>query len=371
MKVALITTIKHNVGDDFIREGAKYILTKYYNKQNLNFSYIHKHIPTTVRSGFEKLRSKKWSERIEKYIPIIPAFDKILQSEVVVQCGAPLYWYHPGITNCIDGNEWYEDLIKKRYDHQSGSKKLYNLAVGSCQKYDSDASEFLDTEAKKVIDYIHEFYNITDVTTVRDTLAKKILNTAKCEPSIIPCSSLFAKDYYNIKKGNGKYAILNYMPNGGHFGFGQNIDGNKWNESFVKLHQKLSKYEEVKVVCHNLDEKNNTLKILPNADIFYSDNYLDYLEFYSNSKFGIVNRIHSAYIIASYGKPILLVGADSRAKMAAEIDLESIFVNDASYEMLMDKYHELLLLENKYEDKMQYLKEKSLGAYLEALESAQ
>ena len=57
--------------------------------------------------------------------------------------------------------------------------------------------------------------------------------------------------------------------------------------------------------------------------------------------------------------------------MAAEIDLESIFVNDASYEMLMDKYHELLLLENKYEDKMQYLKEKSLGAYLEALESAQ
>ena len=370
MNISLITTLKHNVGDDFIREGAKYILTKHYANQKLNFSYIHKHIPTTVRSGFESLRDKKWSERIEKYVPIIPRLDKILQSDVVVQCGAPLYWYHPGQTNCVDGNEWYEDLIKKRYLPRAKSKKLFNLAVGSCQTYDSNASEFLEEEAKKINDYISEFYNIANVTTVRDNLAKRILNTAQCQPALIPCSSLFARDYHNIVAQKGTYAILNYMPNGGHFGFGQHIDGHQWEDTFVQFYKQLSKYEKVKIVCHNHSEKTAVLRILPDADLFISNNYLDYLDFYANAKFGIVNRIHSAYIIASFGRPILLVGADSRAKMATEIDLESMYVNDASYDVLLDRYDQLLAMRNTYPDTMENIKEHSFHAYLEALASA-
>ena len=69
--IAIITTVDHNVGDDFVREGLKYILRKHFVLEELNFLHIHKHSPITSRYGFEKLRKLNYSKRIDKLIPKI------------------------------------------------------------------------------------------------------------------------------------------------------------------------------------------------------------------------------------------------------------------------------------------------------------
>jgi len=35
MKIAIITTVNHNIGDDFVREGIKYLLRKHFKTQNV------------------------------------------------------------------------------------------------------------------------------------------------------------------------------------------------------------------------------------------------------------------------------------------------------------------------------------------------
>jgi hypothetical protein len=49
--VAVITTIDHNAGDDFVRQGIIYLLRKKLGETGV--ALIHKHIPVTVRPEFE------------------------------------------------------------------------------------------------------------------------------------------------------------------------------------------------------------------------------------------------------------------------------------------------------------------------------
>ena len=62
MIVTFITTIDHNVGDDFVREGIKYLLRQIFKGKELSFQYIHKHSPITVRHGFEFFKNVKISK---------------------------------------------------------------------------------------------------------------------------------------------------------------------------------------------------------------------------------------------------------------------------------------------------------------------
>ncbi len=52
-----------------------------------------------------------------------------------------------------------------------------------------------------------------------------------------------------------------------------------------------------------------------NATIYYNkNNFVEYLRFYSRAKFGILNRVHGAFAMASFGRPSIVIGNDSRAK---------------------------------------------------------
>ena len=69
MKISIITTVDHNVGDDFVREGIKYLLRQYFANQELIFENIHKHSPITTRYGFEWFRNLRYSRRVDKLNP--------------------------------------------------------------------------------------------------------------------------------------------------------------------------------------------------------------------------------------------------------------------------------------------------------------
>jgi hypothetical protein len=345
MKVAMITTVRQNVGDDFVRDGIVYLLRQCFKNQELHFQNIHKHSPITVRYGFEKIRSRIVSTILD-FIPCALSRDRILEANLVVQSGAPVYWCH-GIRrgmHCAN-NEWYGPLIRKS------------------QRYHSDGLEFCN----KCLDYAKEFYETAALTTVRDKLAKDILSSIGVETPLMPCTSIFAADEHDVGSKGGEYIVLNYMEGSAHYTFGQDINKMKWKHEFSRFYHEIKKHEKVVFVCHDQKELKEAKKIDNEADIFFSDDYLDYIEFYSRAKFGIVNRVHGAFLMASFGKPVTVVGNDSRAKMVSEIGLKSHFVSDVNFEFLMERYEYLKNGANNFTERFAALKQKAYSDYLEAL----
>jgi hypothetical protein len=124
------------------------------------------------------------------------------------------------------------------------------------------------------------------------------------------------------------------MPAGGHFILGQPINVEQWERRFVDMARRLAESDRIVIVCHNAAELAAANRLLPAFEKFYSADYREYLETYSRARWGILNRVHGAFAMASLGKPAAVVGADSRARMASLLDLPTIFVNDASDDWL-------------------------------------
>lgn len=361
--VAIITTVDHNVGDDFVREGIKYLIRQTFKNTPIEFLHVHKHSPITTRKHFEWFRYLRLSRKVDKLLPLGLTKGRILEADIVIQSGAPVYWCHDSDqSHCCD-NEWYEPLIKRRFE-KNKKAKLINLAAGSCQRYHSDGTEFCD----RCNAFIREFYELSTLTTLRDNLSQKILGHIGLEAQVIPCSSIFAIDEHGITNGGEEYVVVNYMKGGAHYTFGQNIDFEKWQREFRKFYFELKQTENVTFSCHNQKEVDEALEIDPDANIFYEkDDYVAYLRFYSKAKYGIMNRVHGAFILGSFGKPSILIGNDSRAKMFSEIGMDSIFVNDASYEVLKQNLEFIQSGANNFADRFQKIKNQARADYMKAL----
>lgn len=362
MKVAIITTIRHNVGDDFARDGIIYLLKQYFKNQELHFQNIHKHAPITVRYGFENFRSRIVSTMLD-VIPYSISKDRILEADLVVQSGAPVYWCNGWRwgAHCAH-NEWYRPLIKKRFC-RNPMAKLLNIGGGTCQRYHSDGLDFCSSCQR----YIKEFFKTATVTTVRDKLAKEILNSIGLDAPVIPCPSIFAIDQHDATSRGDEYVVLNYMEGGGHYILWPNIDRNKWKKEFVKFYYELKKHDNVRLVCHDRKELQEAKELDQQADVFYSNDYLEYIDFYSRARFGIFNRVHGAFVMASFGKPAVVIGNDSRVKMVSEIGLENFFVNNVDSELLMQQYEYLKNGANNFIERFKVLKQKAYNDYMKAL----
>jgi len=370
MNITFITTVDHNVGDDFVREGIKNLLKKVLTGTEFHFQNIHKHSPITVRDGFEWFKNVKFSkfvfpsQTIDILLPLRLTKDKILEADLVIQSGAPVYWCHKKYgSHCAD-NEWYNVLIRRRFS-KNKKAKLLNIAAGSCQEFNSNGDEF--TECSKDSEYIKEFYSTSALTTVRDKLAQDILASLGLNSQLIPCPSIFAIDEYNLKPGTKKYLIMNYMQTGGHYDFAKNIQSNKWLNELRKFYDYVKDKEDILFVCHNKHEVLNAKEIDPQVNVFYSNNFLDFLNIYGSAKYGIMNRVHGAFLMASYGAPSFVVGNDSRARMANEIGLESIFINDVDYSILINKYEQLKDSQGNYQAKFNLIKQKAYNDYYSLL----
>ncbi len=365
MRVSIITTVNHNVGDDFVRDGIIFLLRQHFGRADFDIELIHKHSPITTRHGFEWFRNQAYSSRVDRFLPLWVTRDRILEADIVVQSGAPVYWCNNTVGWHCAVNEWYTPLIRRRFQKNS-SAKLLNLAAGTCQPYHSDGAEFL--QCKQDREYIKEFYETAAVTTVRDSLAKSVLETLGFPAPVIPCSSIFAADLHGLRSTGEDYVVVNYMKGGGHFDFGQDIDASKWEREFRAFYHTCKSMENIVFVCHNRSELDSAHEIDKEAKTFFSNDYLEYMRFYSRGKFGIMNRVHGAFMMASFGKPSLVIGSDTRAKMVAEIGLESAFVNDVDREMLVRKFHELQSRTLSYPQEFTAIKTKAFEDYRRALQ---
>jgi len=371
-RVSIITTFDHNVGDDFVREGIVYLIQKVLGTARIEL--IHKHLPITARPSFTWLHSTgidrrldrlkpdltlRVTSRLDTALPLSPSSDRIRSADILIQSGGPIYWTGPE-GNCAH-TEWWGPLIERRWVPFANGRPFLNLAGGTCQGYDSDASEFLDQPP--VLEHIRRFFDLTALTTLRDELSVEVLRRAGRKGVLLPCTSLFAVDRLEITPVSGEYIVLNYMPTGGHFLLGRTINAEVWEKRFVSIARKLAKRDKVILVCHNKKELDEARRLLPDFEIFQSNDYRAYLRLYSRAKWGILNRVHGCFALASLGKPSAVIGSDSRAKMVQNLGLPEIFVNDATDEWLDATANELDRRATVFPQQMKDLKSAAATQY--------
>jgi hypothetical protein len=375
--VAVISTINHNVGDDFVREGILHLLSEVIG--SFRTSIVHKHLPVTVRDNFEwvhtsgiarllstlpRIREEHVSILLDA-LPLQPEKDKILSSDLLVQSGAPVYWSIPDGAGSHQ-NEWYGPLIQRRHARVKDHVPLLNIGAGTCQPFYSDGSEFQNSP--KVEAFIEDFFDRCAVTTLRDRLSKRVLNNLGLDAPVIPDPSLFARDRFGIEPAEPRYAVLNFMKLGGHFEFGQNIDVDRWENEFVEFYRELKKRYPVRIVCHNQDEVEQVERILPDAEYFHSapETAAEYLQFYSSARFYVGCRVHGAYATSSFGRPSFVIGTDTRARMLEIIENDFMFVNDASSEKLLEISARLDARRDEYKQTFQDIKSEARNQYIDA-----
>ncbi|MDX1460781.1 MAG: hypothetical protein R3348_06960 [Xanthomonadales bacterium] len=366
LKTAVITTVGHNVGDDFVRAGILCLLGQVHESLPGEVELIHKHAPATAVYGLERIRSRRVSELVEPVARALHLRNRISAADLLVQSGAPIYWCHPGLAHCAE-NEWYQPLIRKRWATDRRGRKLLNIAGGSCQHYHSDGSEVSQCAICKP--YISALFDICDLTILRDEVARAMLKHAGRDAPVLPCTSIFARDYFGVEPGEGEYIVLNYMEGAGHYRFDANIDAERWAQTFIKLAREAARLGKVVLACHDERELRLAQELLPDFETYaVPDDARRFMDFYARARFGVVNRVHSAFMLASLGKPAVVVGNDTRARMISELGLTSVFVDDANDPAQLLQY--VLDREDSYPEISDQIRHRSMEQYTELIASA-
>jgi polysaccharide pyruvyl transferase WcaK-like protein len=94
------------------------------------------------------------------------------------------------------------------------------------------------------------------------------------------------------------------------------------------------------------------------------------MRFYAGAKWGVMNRVHGAFMMASLGKPAVVIGNDSRARMIENLGLASYFVSDVSsvgVEKLIDDARTRCA---SYPEQIEAIRNRARAAYKSRLSSA-
>ncbi len=337
LKIAFITTIERNPGDAFIRAGIEYLIQQHIPYYLPIYVDKHDYRACGIRrnSHFCGL-ARKLAGILTGNSPNRP--DTFSIADIVVQAGTPFYYISPGrdgtyarFTSSIS-TDWIQEVWLKRLFKLGKSVPILNLAVGTCQPYHSDAAEF--DLSPELVTFIRRTCEDSKLTIVRENLAYQLLSRYGLQGYSLPCTAIFAPDFHQLFPEPGTFVCMNYMPGGAHYTLGQKVDFEGWERTFLALYEDLRKRHSVVVMCHSPSEVLKVRAMLPDAETFFSTDYTAYLRMYAKASFGILNRVHGAMVMAGMGKPAVVVGNDSRAKMAEMMGLPIYFVNDATQAQL-------------------------------------
>lgn len=361
MEIALITTIDHNVGDDFVRLGLQFLLRQVFSKEQLYFNLIHKHAPLSSRLIFKSVRNAFWGKWIDGMLPVAWTQDVLRRADLIIQCGAPTAWCHPSCHSHSYQNEWFKNLIVRR---KISRHQFWNIGGGSCMKYHQDDGVLCERCQR----YILELTSSAQKTIIRDRVILKMYQSLGYEIPHGPCPSLFCSEALNERPPAGQYVVINYMPHGGHYTYGQKIDHKKWRNTLLQFYMLLRQQERVVFIAHDHSEATVTRQYFPDAEIFNGEkNPLATLKMYAAAKYGFVNRVHGALAMASFGIPSFVIGSDTRSTMIENFDLKHQFVGDIELNDLLREWKNLQARQTNYQQTITELKDTTLKNYIQWL----
>ncbi|MDH4069838.1 MAG: polysaccharide pyruvyl transferase family protein [Ignavibacteria bacterium] len=371
---ALITTCGHNIGDDMVRKGILYLLEE--TGRTYRPELIHKHFPVTVRkrcgwihaSGVTRVLDRI-SSRINPHLsevldrlPINQRFDKILSADLIVQCGAPVFWcFDDG--NGAHRNEWYVPLMIKRYKAFGRRVPFLNIGAGSCQPYGNNGSECSTNRECRA--YISDLHAAASLTVVRDPLAGNILSGLGLEAVLLPCPSLFARDRLNVDPGPSEYVAVNFMPLGGHYTLGQEINPARWRSEFGSFLRASSTSVRLVLACHTRHEFAVARRYFPDVPRRFLATAEESLRFYSKASTFVGSRVHGAMAVASFGRPAFVAGNDTRARTVEPIGCAHSFVEQTDAKSLETALSRMLNDAEHFAGRMEKIRKETYLRYMD------
>ena len=370
MRIGLITTLNHNVGDDFIRIGLLKVLKKVLHGQQIEFVAINKHRPYTVYPGWHPVRVAGLSQylpraktRVGNLIGSLlaaPALSKFTDCAAVVQCGAPVLW--PGCHDC----EWTQPLWRDVVGSLHERIPVFNLAAGSCYPWERQPASVEDRDDAEFLTTIHGYCRLT---TVRDRLSRDLFGSLGCPVPHLPCSALLAAGEPKSGVDGDGSILINYIPGGTPNDFGQGVDGSVWREMVREVVGRLRQRHKVAFICHNEAERRAAAEVSDGLPCYLPRTVDEYFEVASGAKAGIFNRMHASVGFAGLGIPSIAIGADTRLLMVEHLGLPCYYLKDAATATLEDKLEGLLMERASQKERLLNLRRETMRSYVEAISS--
>lgn len=325
MNLSIITTLGSNSGDNFIYEGFKNIFPEKY------FQTIFLIDKTLIP------KNDNFKEFIDN-------------SDLIVICGSPIF---------------YKDCYKMKWQNQileyskATEKRILLFAVGSNFKCSVDGTiDFPDVISdKKYIDFIMKYCDVLYGNfIVRDRYAVDFLKTCGITDVYqTVCPSFFAGEIDPNRKDRDLIFII-----WGSTFWNCDIPKQKIFSISKGVYNSLSRMLPDKRclwVCHDLNSYKELLEHFDRKDILFSNNYIDFLKYYSRCFFGFSVKVHGSMLLSSMGIPSLLLKLDSRASVIEALG-DSYVTADMQIEQLVKICIERIESAGNYKEKIIELKTK-------------
>lgn len=378
VRVATLTTHRVNIGDDFIRDGALYLVERALGRP-VREERVLRHDPRTASSAFRGrpiLDRPNW-----RVVPAIYRLhrllarrsrepDRLTDVDLIVHAGGPFFWWQQRrLLRATYLNSVFASELYRRFLLRTSEPPVALLAIGTSVTDRSEVDAMASDEASRR--FVTELDGRAATVTSRDALSAEIWErvTGTAIP-VLPCTSIYSPEANGVEmSADGDYYVMNYVPRGSHHP-GKRAPEDSWGVRMRELYLRLRERGEVVVACHSQDELRATRELLPDARTFWSAEYADYIPFFAAGKGGIFNRVHGALVNIALGKPTVLVAADSR-RATAEVGGEPQFeVHGAEPDALFAAFMEREARRHERLTELREIKADAEARYTELLRAA-
>ncbi len=338
-RILVVSTVAHNPGDDFIRFGVEHVLRRILPEAV--FDTIHKHDPRTIFAGFRRGGSAH-NRFVASMLYRIYAMSRrssdvnlLDRADLVVFAGTPFIWRASArlLPSTCANAEWIAPTWGRLFSDLR-HKPVLNLAAGTGAPHQRQLDGILADSA--VMSFVKRAVRRAALTTARDAQTRHILRRLDYDIPLIPCTSLLASRGTGLAAREPEYVALNVMPSAAHSWRGQRGHPGRWRDTIETVVASLEKRHELLFVAHSRDEDQTAAQWFPGHRRFFSIDPLELLKVYSRARFGICNRVHAAAGIATFGRPALVVGGDSRINLIEQFGLPAVDYREADARAILD-----------------------------------
>ncbi len=320
VKILLISTRGYNPGDEFIRFGQQYLLSKLF--PNAIFNVAHKHDPRTLFAGFQ-LRARTPSRLISPWLYHLYAAtsghrrENYLESaELVVFAGTPFIWRaNRNLLRSTSANAEWVKFTWRRLIEQFPQKPVLNIAAGTSADVSRLGEIFRDGNVR---DFVARAVQRSALTTVRERYSATLLKELGFDVALLPCTSILAAKGAGYVPQEPQYVVINLMPGAVHTWHERLTGSVHWKQTITAVVPEIEKRHAVLFVSHSAEEDAVVKEWFPGRLRSFSKDPRELLQVYAHALYGICNRVHSAAAIASFGRPVILIGGDSRVDLIAQ-----------------------------------------------------
>ncbi|ABF42801.1 hypothetical protein Acid345_3801 [Candidatus Koribacter versatilis Ellin345] len=371
MNITLVSTLNFNPGDEFIRLGMEHVLRQKFPDARLR--PIHKHDPRTLFSGFSQKRStphrllSPMLYRLYAGGPGRKQENYLESADIVVFAGTPFIWRNSPVlfrSTCANA-EWVSPIWERLFD-ELRQVPVLNLAAGTSVSNQEQIDAI--TNDSTVSGFLKRALSRAQVTTVRDQISRDILGHLGFPVKTIPCSSILSAKGAFLEPQEPEYVAINLMRSASHSGRGHRGRPDEWRKSIERVVPEIEKRHRILFVSHSVDEDQTAAEWFPQHPRIVSKDPIVLLKAYSKALYGLCNRVHGAAAVATFGRPAIVVGGDSRINLIEQFGLPAYDHRQIDGPKLIERVEHI---ERNYDDYVRRLAAKiddTQKAYLAALE---